>query len=107
MTREPDVELVYFSGCPHVESARTNLQVALRRAGITPEWTEWDLEDPSTPRRVSGHGSPTVLVEGRDVTGRVPETEVGVLACRTDGAPTRSQIEAALVKWNGKEARTR
>lgn len=98
MTGEANVELIFFSGCPHVGSARTNLEAALRRRRMTPQWTEWDLEDSSIPPRLSGHGSPTVLVDGRDVTGTEPQAERGVLACRTGGAPTTSQIEAALSK---------
>lgn len=96
MTMEAVVELVYFSGCPYVAQARTNLEAALRRARMTPAWTEWDLEDPSIPDRVARHASPTVLVEGRDVLGTEPNAEPGVLACRTGGAPTASQIENAL-----------
>jgi hypothetical protein len=31
------------------------------------QWTEWVSDDPSLPEYARGHGSPTVLVDERDV----------------------------------------
>ena len=93
-----DVELVYFSGCPNAAAARANLEAALSRAGVPRRWREWDLEDPATPRRASEYGSPTVLVDGRDVTGVGRDVAPGVLSCRNEGPPTVAQISAALTR---------
>ncbi len=88
------VELVVFRGCTHAEQARRNLHAALEASGRAPEWVEWDRESADTPERLRVYGSPTVLVDGRDVTGAVGEAKGA--ACRADGAPTVSQIRAAL-----------
>lgn len=91
------IELAYFDGCPHADRARENLAAALGRVGLAPEWIEWDLESPSTPDRVRGLGSPTVLVDGCDVTGAEPDARVSALACRAGGAPTTDQIVRGLL----------
>lgn len=88
------IELIYFEGCPNVEAARENLVEAFGTLGWDSEWREWDLEDADTPDRVRRYGSPTVLVNGADVSG-ASEGPVG-LACRADGAPTVEAILQAL-----------
>ncbi|MEJ2216766.1 MAG: thioredoxin family protein [Gemmatimonadota bacterium] len=88
------VELVFFPGCPHTDEARRNLRVALQALGRVPEWVEWDRESPDTPEALRVYGSPTVLVDGRDVTGG--GGEAAGAACRADGAPTVAQIRGAL-----------
>ena len=87
------VEIVYFTGCPNVESARANVQAALAEKGLPPEWREWDQLDPNTPPRVKQYGSPTVLVNDEDVS----ENElVTGMACISIGAPSADQILQAL-----------
>lgn len=88
------IELVYFSGCPHVDLARANVEAALSRLGRSRLWAEWDLGDPGTPTRVRGHASPTVLVGGRDVAGDAPASDA--LSCRAQGAPSVEQIARAI-----------
>lgn len=91
---EPIVELVYFGSCPSVGMARQSLKDALSSLGLSPGWREWDLEDQTTPARIRGYGSPTVLIGGRDVRGGSPASEG--LACRADGAPSADEIRRAL-----------
>lgn len=88
------IELIHFEGCPNVEATRENLGKALGTLGWASEWKEWDLEDSDTPDRVRRYGSPTVLVNGLDVSG-TEEGSVG-LACRADGAPSVDVIVQAL-----------
>lgn len=88
----PSVELLYFAGCPHVDAVRANLRAALEDPGA---WREWDLAAPETPDRLKGYGSPTVLVDGTDVTGAAPAPGAA-LSCRADGVPTASVIREAL-----------
>lgn len=80
MTR---VELIYDSDCPNVQQARQVLLRAFAEAGMTASWMEWDRKSPESPRYARQHGSPTVLVNGRDVTGSDP-TESGD-SCRVYG----------------------
>ena len=63
------IELVFFEGCPNVGLARDNLRSALQSASEDITWTEWELGSDSTPKDLRSHGSPTVLIDGRDVTG--------------------------------------
>lgn len=91
-----DIELVYFQGCPHAAEARRRLRRALEALGLTPVWQEWDLGASDLPRHVIDRASPTVLVNGRDVTGTVGAG--GGLRCATDGAPAVETIVAALRK---------
>ena len=87
---EHNIELVYFDGCPNVERARESLRAVAEDGS----WTEWNLSSPETPDRFRRYGSPTVLVDGHDVTGDAGETEG--MACRADGAPAAAVIEQAL-----------
>jgi mercuric ion transport protein len=91
------IELVYFTGCPHVDAARAALQAALETAGLPARWREWDQTLPETPAHLQGYGSPTVLVGGRDVTGKAL-LNAG-RACRADGIPSSEAIAAALAAW--------
>lgn len=94
MTPAPQIELVYFTGCPHVDQARAALREALATIGLPEKWDEWNQYDPAAPKRVQGYGSPTVLVAGRDVTG-YPRMATGS-ACRVDGVASADTIRAAL-----------
>ncbi len=90
----PTIELIYFDGCPNAEPARTNLRQAVTAFELGTDWKEWEQGDPQAPEYVKQHGSPTILVNGRDVTG----VEAGVTgaACRAGGAPSIEAIRAAL-----------
>ena len=83
------IELVYFQGCPHVEAARSAMREALSAMSMPLEWVEWDREDDSTPPTLRRYGSPTVLVNRRDV---VPTQSDGN-CCRL--YPGRDGVQAA------------
>lgn len=91
---EKTIDLVYFDGCPNAERARENLRAALQASGRPVEWSEWDLTAEATPEELRQHGSPTVLVDGRDVTGG--GAEAVAMACRADGAPSVDAIRERL-----------
>jgi len=63
------LELIYENTCPNVEAARSQLLRAFAEAGVQPRWREWEISSPEAPRHVHGYGSPTILVNGRDVSG--------------------------------------
>lgn len=88
--RERRIELVYFEGCPNAGRARANL------ASVLPpgSWVEWDLSAAETPDGLRRYGSPTVLVDGSDVTGG--DGGNAAMACRADGAPSAEVIRRAL-----------
>ena len=88
------VELIYFTDCPNVEMARENICKALGDNGLQKRWIEWDLEDEMTPDFYLSYGSPTVLVNGRDVL--VGQAAVTGISCSLGGAPSAREIGIAL-----------
>jgi mercuric ion transport protein len=96
------VELIYAKECPNVAMARERLLRAFSAVGMTPHWQEWDRNDSASPAHAHAYGSPTILVNGRDVTGIDPSAD-GADACRVyassgtfNGAPAIDSIANAL-----------
>ena len=81
------VELIYDTDCPNVEAAREQLRRAFREIGRRAEWQEWDRGDSLSPAHVRQFGSPTILVDGRDVAGTSPSD--GGLCCRVYHSPQK------------------
>ena len=97
----PPVELVYDKDCPNVAEARQNLRRAFAEVGVPARWSEREASSPETPAHLRGFGSPTILVNGRDVAGAEPGEasscrvyEVG--AGRPSGVPPPDMIARAL-----------
>ncbi len=97
------VELIYAQDCPNVIQTRTNLLCAFPRTGITARWVEWDCGDSSSPPHVRSYGSPTILIDGKDIAGEAPSENIS--CCRRyagengefgQGAPSVKMIVAAL-----------
>jgi hypothetical protein len=91
---KPRVELLYDRDCPNADGARAVLREAFRKLEAVPEWAE-------APARERGYGSPTVLVNRRDVAGArpgsAPSCRVYVDAeGRFSGVPSLEQIIEAL-----------
>lgn len=93
------VELLYFSGCPHVPAARAQLTRAFAEVHAQAAWREIDVLAADTPAGLRGYGSPTVLIDGVDVTGEPPEVAA---SCRlypgsdVPGAPPLRLLVSAL-----------
>ena len=104
------IELIYDSDCPNVENARAHLRKACAQAGLDLPWREWDRSSLDGPSYVRRFGSPTVLVDGKDVAGLQPAR--GGNCCRlylsdkgeVRRSPAVEAIVAALVQ--SKEAET-
>ncbi len=97
----PTVEFIYERTCPFITAARRQMIEAFGIAGATPSWTEWETGDPEAAAHVRGYGSPTILVDGKDVSG-VPQAEASA-CCRIytlqgeqRGVPPLDKIVAAL-----------
>ena len=99
MTR---IELIFDSDCPNVDAAREQIGRALDGLRLPSEWVEWNRADPKAPSYVQRHGSPTVLVDGRDIVGSDHTTDSS--ACRIyfqpdgtmSGVPDWQDIRSAL-----------
>lgn len=104
------VELIYDCDCPNVIDTRANLLEALAISSREVRWTEWEISAPDSPDHVRGYGSPTILVDGRDVAGHAADERGQALqpeehrACRLyqteegrfSGVPSVRQIANAL-----------
>jgi len=93
------VELLYFPDCPNVPAAREQLRRAFAAIGAPPAWAEVDVSSDDAPLHARGYGSPSILVDGKEVTGAAPG---GGSSCRiysgsdVRGVPPLEAIVAAL-----------
>tara|TARA_E500000331_G_C17272891_1_gene720233 strand:- start:20217 stop:20915 length:699 start_codon:yes stop_codon:yes gene_type:complete len=62
-----DIVLLYFQGCPNVQNSRKNLISALSQSKIKIQWKEYDLNDDSLPQEYRNYGSPSLIIDGKDV----------------------------------------
>ena len=102
------VTIQYFDGCPHWRIADARVRSVLRDLSRNDVNVEQELiESPDHATRVGFHGSPTILVDGRDpfATGAEPEG----ITCRvypTDegrqGAPTEAQLRTLFTDERGR-----
>jgi hypothetical protein len=97
----PLIELIYDADCPNVPEAREQLLEAFAMLDLPPRWQEWRSDDPKMPKHARGYGSPTILVDGQDLseTGQID----GTAGCRVyttaeglRGVPTVEEIVAAF-----------
>ncbi|MDH3655134.1 MAG: hypothetical protein OEN21_12755 [Myxococcales bacterium] len=101
----PKVELIYAPDCPNVDRARERLRQAIgeRRQGL--HWAEWCSDDPALPDYARGHGSPTILIDERDIAADHPKASSCRLYDQGDGslhpAPPVAMILAALRTRSG------
>ena len=68
LVSSPEVDLVFDVDCPHVGEARRLLRHALSSSGFPPVWREWTRDATDTPPALRGLGSPTILIDGIDVS---------------------------------------
>lgn len=94
-----DVTLLYFDGCPSWQTADRRLRELANEYGFDLGYRK--VETAATAKELSFHGSPTVLVDGRDPFAQGDEP-VG-LSCRIyqtpdgpAGSPTLDQLRSVL-----------
>jgi len=95
-----DISLLYFEDCPNWKLADERLSlIAAERDDI--RVVRHLVDTPAEAERTRFHGSPSILVDGVDVSSE-PGSEVG-LSCRRyltpdgyEGAPTLEQLRAVL-----------
>jgi len=100
----PTVEIIYDADCPNVKDARAQLLRAFVKAGLPPQWVEWDRGVSESPSYAHRYGSPTILVNGDDVASAPPSE--GAACCRLyvdeggglRGVPSVEAIALALLQ---------
>ena len=101
------VELIYDLDCPNVKEARAQLLRAFTETGLSPQWQEWERNAPESPSRVRVYGSPTILLNGRDVIDTSLPTDADCCRLYTDdngtlrGVPAVAAIVSALLRTKG------
>jgi mercuric ion transport protein len=105
------VELIYDNECPNVPAARAQLFRALVLAGLSVQWREWDRRAPHSPPHIRTYGSPTILVNGKDISdaSRFASADCCRLYLGSDGrlsgVPEVREIASALLKAHNEESR--
>ncbi len=98
------VQLVYFDGCPNVDAARAAVRTALMAENVDAPIEEIDVGAPSAPAWARAWGSPTILIDGQDVTGQRPSTSS---SCRLydGGSPSIDVIRQRIALTRTPRAR--
>jgi hypothetical protein len=104
--RNPQIELLWWEGCPSWERAIAILREEAKAAGLDPGTIEvTEIETEQEAERAAFPGSPTIRIDGADFQPPGPEEPRG-LTCRVyrlrDGRssplPDRQDLREALEK---------
>jgi hypothetical protein len=78
----PDIELLWWEGCPSTGPALSDLRDALADLGLHgAEILMREIDTEHAAAAAGFHGSPTILIDGADVVPAAPEEPTG-LTCR-------------------------
>jgi hypothetical protein len=99
----PKVDFIYDEDCPQVEPARQQLRKALESCQLPLNWTEYKIGDTHMPDYGKGYGSPTILINGKDLVGLTPTSDKTCRLYLNNGAencgvPSTGQIISFLQK---------
>src|SRR5712692_7933511 len=108
-----NVELIYDVDCPNVAAMRSLLIKAFAETGVSARWKEWERGSPDTPGYARCYGSPTILINNKDIVDAVPDP--GTRACRvyrdnrgnlSRNPPLETICSALLTAWPSKKLPT-
>lgn len=94
----PKIEFIYDRDCPNIEDARTQLRLALSQSGLPATWQEWEHNDPANPAYARLYGSPTILVDGQDITGDSPSGDPSCRIYANTQGRNRGVPDARLIR---------
>ena len=93
--RVPDVELLWWEGCPSTERTLADLREALSATGLDPDSVRMrEIETDAEAAATAFPGSPTILIDGADIAPS-PEAEPVGLTCRNLSPPRRTDLAHA------------
>ena len=98
-----DVILQYTDGCPNVPGTVDLLEQVLQSLAPGERVQMLSVPDPERAAEVGFLGSPSLVIDGMDLEGRVLQAgEIGALGCRIyrggGGVPPRWMVEAAVLR---------
>lgn len=101
----PEVEVLYFDGCPNHEPAVALVERVAVELGVRPRIRLVNVPDADTAAELRFLGSPTVRVGGRDVEPGADERTDYALSCRVfrtpsgfSGEPDEQWVRDALLR---------
>lgn len=94
------IEILHVSHCPNLPAARSSVEDALRKAGVTAIVEETEVLNTESAQRFGMHGSPTILIDGHDPFLVEGESSLACRLYRTGdlahGAPSVAELVVAL-----------
>ena len=98
------IELLHWEGCPSTPEAIADLEAVLRAHGVDAPIEVREVTTQAEAEELDFRGSPTILIDGRDVDPDGAHAQRVALACRIyhlpDGrvspVPSREMLEEAL-----------
>jgi len=99
---DPKIQFLAFDGCPLAEAAKDALDEAMSSLGLR-SYEVIDILDANTPDDLRNWGSPTILINGRDVTGGKPGNSPG---CRVYAGPSKVPDARTIVDFIQRETST-
>ena len=97
---ELKIQFLAFDGCPLADAARRSLDDAMASLNLS-SYEVIDILDPDAPEDLKGWGSPTILINGKDVAGGNQGDGVG---CRVYPGPSKVPEAQAIVECIRREA---
>lgn len=97
------VELLYVDGCPNVAATRAVVEDALARRGLKIKVQTVLVPDAHAARQRNFAGSPTVLINGRDLEPASPRSVACRIYANGTGVPSREACERAIALALGEE----
>lgn len=101
----PEVEVLYFDGCPNHLPALAMVERVARELGIEPKIRLVNVADQEAAQRQRFLGSPTIRIDGRDVDPYTEERTDYGLSCRVfrteagiAGQPDERSVRDALAR---------
>jgi hypothetical protein len=96
------IEVLYVPDCPHHPAAILKLKEVLATEGITADILEVAVNDMATAKALRFRGSPTILINGRDVAEQLGNVQEFAVSCRlypgskVPGVPPAEMIRRAV-----------
>ncbi len=88
------IEIQYFNGCPNSETTLNMVKKFVIESKLQIKFSEVLIETQSAAEEYKFRGSPTILINGKDIDG-LEESKTPSLSCRyyKSGLPTKEDLE--------------
>ena len=95
-----DIEILYVAGCPNHRPMLQIISDVVRRRRLAVTIREREIRDNAEAQQIGFRGSPTLLINGRDLEPDGDHAGGCAISCRTYGGkkvPSIEDVEAALL----------